>query len=106
MRARLTKVGAAVAMLAALAFGGSALASAASKQAPAPQSVQQSTADSGPNVQQGDQSAPDTGSSNESSSEASAPESDSQSEAATASDGPGGYADTVANADTQQTGEH
>lgn len=107
MRARLTKVGAAVAMLAALAFGGSALASAASKQAPAPQPVQQqSTADSGPNVQQGDQSAPDTGSSNESSSEASAPESDSQSEAATASDGPGGYADTVANADTQQTGEH
>jgi hypothetical protein len=94
-------------MLAALAFGGSSLASAASKQSPPVQ--QQSAVDSGPNVQQGDQSAPDTGSTSDPSSETATPESESASESqseSAASDGPGGYADTGANADTQQTGEH
>ncbi len=104
MRARLTKFGAAVAALVALALGGSALASAGSGTPTVPAAQTQTAADSGPNVQQGDQSAPDTGSASEqASSEAS---SESSSESSAASDGPGGYADTAANADTQQTGEN
>ena len=54
------------------------------------------------NVQQGDQTAPDNASASEQASE-SAGESASESDA---SDGPGGYADANANADTQQQGEH
>jgi cytoskeletal protein RodZ len=104
MRARLMKFGAGVAALAAFALGGSALASAGSGPQTVPPAQAQSATDSGPNVQQGDQSAPDTGSAaEEASSEA---PSESSSESAAVNDGPGGYADTVANADTQQTGEH
>ena len=105
---------------AALAVGGSALASAAHKTAPptppATQSQQgnqaapatdpaeatdnSAEATSGAadtdNIQQGDQTSSDTA--------------DAQSEQAASesgpSDGPGGYADTNANADTQQQGEH
>jgi hypothetical protein len=58
----------------------------------------------GPDVQQGDQSAPDVaGASDEADSKTEAP----GSENAGVSDGPGGYADQGnSNADTQQEGEH
>jgi hypothetical protein len=118
MRARLTKMGAVLAALAALALGGSALASAAHKTTPptppvtqtqsnqvapgtsaevADSSVEaQSGAADADNVQQGDQTGTD--------------QADSQSEQAGSesgpSDGPGGYADTSPSADTQQQGEH
>jgi hypothetical protein len=115
MGARLTKLGVALAALAALAVGGSAYVSAGTKAAPpaqppaATQSQQgdQSAPDNSAeapsgaadtdNVQQGDQSAPDNAaeSQNESAGSESGP-----------SDGPGGYADSNANADTQQQGEH
>jgi len=115
MRARLTKLGAVMAALAALAFGGSTLASAGSKaNAPAPPAASQSREATFPdtdNVQQGDQSAPDTNASAEggsSASEQSGSESEQAGESSESgqSDGPGGYADSNANADTQQEGEH
>jgi hypothetical protein len=121
MRTRLTKMGAALAALAALAVGGSALASASQKAGPpaqAPAATQgptgnqsvpnapaeapdgsaeaQSGAADTDNVQQGNQTGTD--------------QVDSQSEQAGSesppSDGPGGYADTNPNADTQQQGAH
>ena len=120
MRTRLTKLGAVLAGLAALAVGGSTLASAAHKGSPpaqppaaaqneqvSPSDAADSTADvadnaaeaqSGSadtdNVQQGDQTGADQA---DSQSEQTGSESD-------ASDGPGGYADTSPNADTQQQG--
>jgi hypothetical protein len=65
----------------------------------------------GPDVQQGDQNAPDTASSADQSNTAkgSADQTSTESagsEKAGASDGPGGYADPAGNADTQQEGEH
>lgn len=113
MRARLMKVAAAVAALGALAVGGSTLASAGSKQAPPsppaavaekPSVELQQGADTD-TLQQGDQSAADTAS------EAAGSESESSSESSESaetgvSDGPGGYADSNANADTQQQGEN
>ena len=111
MRARMIKLGAAFAALAAFAVGGSQLATAGQKAnppltpAPATATAPAPTVADSPDaaetgqpdtdtVQHDDQSAPDT-----------AAESSSASES-DASDGPGGYADTAANADTQQTGEH
>ncbi len=118
MRARLTKLGAALAAIAALAVGGSALASAGQKATPPqpPGAVQdQSTPDNaaeakdGPadtdSVQQGDQSTPDSSAESQSESADSESASESASESGP-SDGPGGYADSNANADTQQQGEH
>ena len=104
MRARLTKLTAALAALTALAVGGSAIASAGSKaNPPAPPALTQTQQDvtssvDGDNVQQGDQSAPDTGQAPEASTE--------QASESGRSDGPGGYADSNANADTQQQGEN
>lgn len=117
MRSRLTKLSATVAALAALAVGGSALASAAHTTAPPATPSQQGNqaaptiepadatdnsaeAASGAvdtdNIQQGDQTSSDTaGAQSEQAASESGP-----------SDGPGGYADTNANADTQQQGEH
>lgn len=98
MRSRLTKLAAALTALTALAVGGSSLASAAQKGAtptPPAAEVASSTAD-GDNVQQGDQAGIDTAGSQ---SEQAASESGQ-------SDGPGGYADANANADTQQQGEN
>lgn len=113
MRSRLTKLGAALAALAALAVGGSALASASgggSSPAKAPAALKQQappvpgteTTDSGSaadtdNVQ--DTSGPDIGT--QAGSESSASETPGN-------DGPGGYADEPGNpnADTQQQGEH
>jgi hypothetical protein len=109
MSNRLTKIGAALAAVAALAVGGSAIAGAAQKSAPTKPAVSQSNEPVTPdtdNLQQGDQSTPDTGSASEQAPEA-ASESASESGSETgASDGPGGYADATANADTQQQGEH
>ncbi len=105
MSNRLTKIGAALAAVAALAVGGSAIAGAAQKSAPpkpAVSQIQEPLAPDTDNVQQGDQTAPDNTSASEQASE-SAGESASESDA---SDGPGGYADANANADTQQQGEH
>jgi hypothetical protein len=109
MRARLNKWFVAVGALAALAVGGSAVATAAQKGAPPvnpPAATSPAPAD-GDNVQQGDQAAPDTGSAAEQANESAveSPASESASESGP-SDGPGGYADTSANADTLQTGEH
>src|SRR5437588_940124 len=75
MRARLTKLAAALAALTALAVGGSAIASAGSKaNPPAPPALTQTQQDvtssaDGDTVQQGDQSAPDTGQASEASTE-------------------------------------
>jgi hypothetical protein len=112
MRARLTKLAAAVTAVAALAVGGSALAGATQKGSPpAPPAASQSQSEvassvDGDTVQQGDQSAPDSTSEQAGSeSEQAGSESEQASESGP-SDGPGGYADTNANADTQQQGEH
>jgi hypothetical protein len=118
MRARLTKLGAALAALAALALGGSALATAAHKttppappvtqtqgnqvapdtsaEAPANTAEAQSGAADTDNVQQGDQTGNDQAD----------PQSEQAGSESGPSDGPGGYADTSPNADTQQQGEH
>src|SRR5207302_7666267 len=104
MSNRLTKIGAALAAVAALAVGGSAIAGAAQKGAPPKPAVSQSQEPLAPdtdNVQQGDQSAPDTASAS-ASEQASESASESAGESASessASDGPGGYADSNANAD-------
>jgi hypothetical protein len=107
MRNRIRKLAAALAALAALAAGGAAFASGAgngSSPAPSPAFTHHGTepADNGAasesadtdNVQQGDQATPDTADSSQ------------EEQAAESSDGPGGYADTSPNADTQQEGEH
>ena len=87
MRTHLIKLGAALTAITAFAVGGSALASAAHKTAPPAPAAQ---------TQQGDQTSSDaTGAQTERVASESGP-----------SDGPGGYADTNANADTQQQGEH
>ena len=114
MRSRLTKLGAGLAALAALTAGGSALASAGHKTHAAKTPMSQSrtslpavskSTEPAPSesdtdtVQQGDQSAPDTTGAR------AGLESEQASESGP-SDGPGGYADTSPNADTQQEGEH
>jgi len=85
MSNRLTKIGAALAAVAALAVGGSAIAGAAQKSAPPKPAVSQSQEPLAPdtdNVQQGDQTAPDP---------------------AGPSDGPGGHADEPGNANALPT---
>ena len=121
MRKRVTKLAAAIAAIAAFAAGGAALATGAGTGSPpappAPAQAQQggqvtdaqatdqpageapdneagSPADTD-TVQQGDQTMPDT---------AGASQEEQATEATT--DSPGGYADTVPNAYTQQEGEH
>jgi hypothetical protein len=109
MRSRLTKIGAAVAGVAALAVGGSAIAGAAQKSAPPKPAVLQSQEPVTPdtdNVQQGDQSSPDQGSASEQASEATSESAGESASESGPSDGPGGYADSNANADTQQQGEN
>jgi hypothetical protein len=107
VRKRLIKLGTALLAIAALAVGGSAFASAGQKAStpntPAVTQEQQSEqagAVDTDNVQQGDQSGTDQV----------AEQAGSESEQATSesgpSDGPGGYADTNPNANTQQQGEH
>ena len=126
MRARLTKLGAALAALAALAIGGSALASAAgggSQPAEAPAVVQQGTAKAEvePNDPAGKadtDSIQDENGKDDASEAAEGPENEAaegpESEKAESGsevpgdDGPGGWADEPRNpnADTQQEGEH
>jgi hypothetical protein len=119
MRSRFTKLGVTIAALASLAVGGSAIATAAQKggaSAPTvpaittPAQAETPSATDGDNVQQGDQSAPDAqGSAAESAAE-SATSAEKPDAAETpgsevdANDGPGGHADSSANADTQQEG--
>jgi hypothetical protein len=114
MRSRLTKLGAALAALAALAVGGSALASASgssSSPAKAPAAVVKQQVPPGADAE-GTDSAADTDSIQDQSgadtaaeSAAESPESGSETPG---NDGPGGYADEPGNpnADTQQQGEH
>jgi hypothetical protein len=93
----MTKLMAVVAALAALALGGSALASAARNATPpAAQTQSIPTAPDTDNVQQGDQTGSD---------QADAAGEQTSTETGP-SDGPGGYADTSSSADTQQLGEH
>ena len=120
MRKRMTKLAAALTALTALAIGGATFASAAHKASPpaSPTVTLQpsssavagggSVATDGDNVQQGDQSAPDTASSTGAETQTDAADSASESSVSETgpSDGPGGYADTTANADTQQQGEN
>jgi hypothetical protein len=127
MRSRMTRLGAALAALAALAVGGSAFASAAHKTAPATKPAAKHVkaakatpaakpakataakagasdpADEGQGtdtdtVQQGDQSAPDTG--------GTADEQSGESPESGPSDGPGGHADPAGAVDTQQEGQN
>jgi hypothetical protein len=103
MPARLTKLFAGLAAVAALAVGGSALAGAANSPTPASPPAVSAPADT---TKQGDQTAPDTdGAASEPSSESAS--SESSTEAADPSDGPGGHADEPgnANADHQFQGE-
>src|SRR5579859_3676849 len=92
MRNRLTKIGAGIAAIAALAFGGSALASAAQKvhqttpPAPINQPTESQSATDSDNVQQGDQTSPDTASSTDQAEQAG----ESVSAESGPSDGPGG----------------
>ena len=101
MRSRFTKLGAALAALAALAVGGSTLASASGNNAPAkaPAAVTNDSAADTDSIQ--DQSGTD------SAAEAGGESAESGSETP-GNDGPGGHADEPGNpnADTQQQGEH
>src|SRR5438445_13870340 len=101
---RLTKLGATLAAVTALAAGGAAIAGAGGSPNPptSPPAVQSLDGDS---VQQGDQSSPDTGSGVETPGEAPAA-SETGSEVA-GNDGPGGHADESGNAsaDYQFQGE-
>jgi hypothetical protein len=121
MRARLTKLGAALAALAALAIGGSALASAAggsSQPAKAPAVVQQQAAKAGAVTNEPaekadtdsiqDQTGKDNASESAGTPENEAVETPESSSEVPSNDGPGGWADEPANpsADTQQQGEH
>ena len=135
MRARLTKILAGVAALAALAFGGATLASAGSKASPpaAPAQAQENTPGDADNVQQGDQTAPDNtaaeqpenAAGEESGSDAdnvqegvqttpdnaageqpdSTSESTAETESAPGSDGPGGHADEPGNPNADHQAE-
>ena len=103
MRARLTKLAVGLTAIAALAFGGASLAGAAGNASP-PRPPAVSHPQDGDNVQQGDQSAPDTGSAAEQPAEAPATETSSE---VVGNDGPGGHADEPGNpnADYQIQGE-
>jgi hypothetical protein len=114
MRARLTKLGLAVAALAALAVGGSTLASASGNGSPPadqPAIVEPSAAQADTDTIQDENGKDDAtepaGAEENEASEAAESGSESGSEAP-GDDGPGGWADEPGNpnADTQQEGEH
>lgn len=115
MRARISKLMAGLMALAALAFGGAALASAGSKQSPAapPTTAVQTSGVDGDQLQEGDQSAPDAaaGEQSDPAQESATEQADSASAESSseqvASDGPGGHADEPgnANADHQFQGQ-
>ena len=112
MRGRITKLAAGLAAIAALAVGGSTLASAGGKAPPANAPV---TAVDRDNIQQGDQTSPDHGAAAEKGSEPASSETTGEqpgeatesSSEVVGSDGPGGHADEPANpnADYQFQGE-
>ena len=114
MRARLTKLGLAVAALAALAVGGSTLASASgngSQPADQPAIVEPAASQADTDTIQDENGKDDAtepaGAEENDASEAADSNSESDSEAP-GDDGPGGWADEPGNpnADTQQEGEH
>ena len=104
MRTRITTAVAPIAAIAALAVGGVAYASsggAAAYHAKAQTTATMEQTQSGPdtdNVQSGNQTGPDTGSSAEQGSEASG-------ETGSSNDGPGGHADAPGNVDHQFQGQ-
>jgi hypothetical protein len=112
MRARIIKLAAALSALAALAFGGATLASASSKASPPPAQspVEEVAAPDGDQIQQGDQSTPDTAASEQhGSQQETTPEQPESASAESGSeevagDGPGSHADEPANADDQFQG--
>jgi len=109
MSNKLTKIGASLAAVAALAVGGSAIAGAAQKSAPPKPAASQNQEPLAPdtdNVQQGDQTASDQESASEQAGEASSETAGESASESDASDGPGGYPDAKANAETQQPREH
>jgi hypothetical protein len=96
MSNKLTKIGASLAAVAALAVGGSAIAGAAQKSAPPKPAASQNQEPLAPdtdNVQQGDQTASDQESASEQAGEASSETAGESASESDASDGPGGYAD-------------
>lgn len=115
MRARVIKLMAALSALAAFAFGAATLASAGSKASPPPaqSTVQQPAAVDGDQIQQGDQSTPDTTATEQAGPDQASPaeQPDSTSGEAgseqLANDGPGGHADEPGNpnADHQFQGQ-
>lgn len=111
MRSRLTKIGAALAALAALAVGGSTLAAASSSSpAKAPAGLKQQAppaADAESNDSATDTDSVQDQSGKDSAAEGGAESAESGSEAP-GNDGPAGWADEPGNpnADTQQQGEH
>jgi hypothetical protein len=114
MRSRLTKLGAGIAALAALAVGGSAIASAAGSQpAKTPAVVQQDSAQADAN-EPAETADTDSIQDENGKDDASEPAEGTENEAAESGsevpgdDGPGGWADEPGNpnADTQQQGEH
>jgi len=116
MRSRFTKLGAALAALAALAVGGSTLASASGggnspAKAPAAKALAGLKLQSVPaaDAESNDSGVADTDSIQDESGTDTAGEADAESGSETpGDDGPGGYADEPGNpnADTQQQGEH
>jgi hypothetical protein len=113
MRSRLTKLGAALVALAALAVGGSALASASGKApAKAPAALKQQVPPVADTQSNDSGTAVDTDSIQDQSGTDTAAESGTESAGSASevpgNDGPGGYADEPGNpnADTQQQGEH
>jgi hypothetical protein len=104
MRTRIMTAVAPIAAIAALAVGGVAYASnggSAAQHAKAKTTATAEQAQSGPdtdNIQSGDQTTPDTGSSAEQGSETSG-------EPGSTNDGPGGHADTPGNVDHQFQGQ-
>src|SRR5256885_9569460 len=94
MRNRLTKIGASLAAVAALAVGGSAIAGAAQKGAPPKPAASQSQESAGAdtdNGQQSGQSAPHTGAASQQASEAASQAARGSAPGFGASECPGGY---------------
>lgn len=113
MRMKIMKLMAGLTVLSALAVGGASFAFAGSKAPPIKAPAVKAAAVDGDTLQQGDQTAPDTGTAAEQSSESAAAEqagesasSESGSEVA-GNDGPGGHADEPGNpnADNQFEGQ-
>jgi hypothetical protein len=101
-----TGAAAAIAVIAAMGVGGTAIATAGSTKAKPATAVVENTA--GPdtdNVQSGDQTTPDVAGAAKAGSESSTGSEASGSESASGSDGPGGHADEPGNASADHQNE-